>query len=370
MEVGLLAALWTGCAGLVAIAVPVLLVWAADARSGSGAAAALRTAGQVWLLAQGTGVEVPGGTLDLTPLGLLAVPLLLRLHAAGHGAREARVSSVRSAGLLALAVAVPYAVLAAVVAALVGTVQVHPIGWQALTAGFTVGGAGGLAGALRAAKLWPAVAPALPRRLARLGGSAAAALAVVIGGGALVCAGSLVVHLGRARDLAAATHPGAVGGLALLVVGLALVPNAAVWGASWLAGPGFAVGVGTAVGPFGTRLGPVPSLPVLAALPGAVPVWLGGVGLAVPLTAGVLGGLVVVRRLQRPTWLSACREAALVGPVVGVVAGLAGWLSGGAAGGSRLTAVGPSPWQLGLAIGVEVTAAAAATAAVVVRLRP
>ena len=367
---GLLAAVWAACAGLVAVAVPVLLVWAADARSGAGAGAAMRTAGQVWLIAQGTGVEVPGGTLGLTPLGLLAVPLLLLLRAAGHSAREARVSSLRSAGLLALAVAVPYAVLAAVVAAVAATTDVHAVAWQALIAGFAVGGAGGLAGAVRGARLWPAVLAVLPLRVARLVAATAAALAVVVAGGALVTAGSLVVHIGRAGALAAATDPGPVGGLALLVLGLLLVPNAAIWGASWLAGPGFAVGVGTAVGPFGTTLGPVPSLPLLAALPGPVPPWLGGIGLAVPLAAGVLGGLVVVRRLRTPTWLLACREAALVGPAAGAVAGLAGWLSGGPAGGFRLSAVGPSPWQLAVAVGAEVAAGAAVAAAIAVRLRP
>jgi len=140
-----------------------------------------------------------------------------------------------------------------------------------------------------------------------------------------------------------------------------------VWAASWLAGPGFHVGFGTAVGPFATHLGPVPSLPLLAGLPGPVPGWIGVLALALPLAAGVLGGLLVVRHLDHPGYLQACREAALVGPCVGaVVAGLA-WLSGGPAGGARLSDMGPSPWQAGLAVMVELAAGAAAAAAVVVR---
>lgn len=367
VEVGLLAALWAGCAGLVAIAVPVLLVWVADARSGSGAAAALRTAGQAWLVAHGTGLEIPGGTLGLTPLGLLVVPILLLLRAAGHSAREAHVTTLRTAGLLAAAIAVPYGVLAAIVSAMAGTTDVHPIAWQALLGGLVVGGLGGLAGALRAARLGPTVLPALPARAVRLVVATGGALTLVLGAGAVITAGSLLLHLGRARDLAEATAPGKVGGIALLALGLALVPNAAVWGASWLAGPGFAVGVGTAVGPFGTTLGPVPSLPLLAALPGPVPSWVGVIALLVPLSAGALGGLLVVRRLRAPGYVVACREAALVGPCAGVVAALIGWLSAGPAGGSRLTDLGPSPWQLGLALTVEMAAGAAGCAAVVVR---
>jgi hypothetical protein len=91
----------------------------------------------------------------------------------------------------------------------------------------------------------------------------------------------------------------------------------------------------------------------------------------VPLAGGALAGRVVVRRLSAPTWLVACREAAMVGPCAGAVTALAGWLSGGPAGGNRLTDVGPSPWRLGLAVTAEVAVGAAAAAAMSVRrLRP
>jgi hypothetical protein len=92
--------------------------------------------------------------------------------------------------------------------------------------------------------------------------------------------------------------------------------------------------------------------------------------LAVPLGAGVLAGLLVVRRLESPSWVRACREAALTGPCVGAVVALACWLSGGPAGGSRLTDVGPSPWQVGLAAAAEVALGAAAAAGLRARLRP
>jgi hypothetical protein len=371
LEAGLLGALWAVCAGLVAIAVPVLLVWAADARSGSGAGDALCAVGQVWLVAHGAGLEVPGGLLGLTPIGLLALPLALLLRAAGHGARVSRVTTLRQAVVLALSISVPYGVLAAVVSAVAVSGGVHPVAWQALLAGCAVGLVGGFAGAVRAARLWPAVLPSLPDRAARLVPATAIAVAVLLAGGALVAGGSLARHLGRAGDLAAATAPGKVGGVALLLLGLALVPNAAVWGMSWLAGPGFHVGVGTAVGPYGTVLGPVPSLPLLAALPGPVPPWVGIVGLLVPLLGGALAGVTVVRRLKGRSWVVAGREAALVGPCAGAAVGLLGWLSGGPAGGARLTDVGPTPWLLALTVTVEVGVAAAAAAVVAARrVRP
>jgi hypothetical protein len=46
---------------------------------------------------------------------------------------------------------------------------------------------------------------------------------------------------------------------------------------------------------------------------------------------------------------------------------LLAWLSGGPLGGGRLSEVGPSWWQVGLAVTLEVGVAAAAAAAVVRR---
>jgi len=367
IEAGGVAALWAVAAGLIAVALPVLLVWVADARSGAGAAEAVRTAGQVWLVAHGVALDLPGGVYGLSPLGLLLLPFALLLRAGGHSARECRVVRLREALVLALAVAAPYAVLTAVVAGLSRTSAVQPVGWQALLGGFLVGGLGALVGALRAASLWPAVLPALPSRVARLVVATAAATAVLLAAGSLVAGLSLAAHLGRAGDLATGSSPGAVGGLALLVLGLTLVPNAAIWGVAWLTGPGFAVGVGTAVGPFGHSLGAVPALPLLAALPGPVPTWVGLIALLVPVGGGVLAGILVVRRLVAPTWLEAAREAAMVGPCAGVVVAAACWLAGGPAGGARLTDVGPSPWQVGLALTAEVAAGAALTAALLAR---
>src|SRR3982751_2107145 len=123
---GLVAAGWAAGAGLVTIALPVLLAWATDFRSGPGAGDATRTAAQLWLLAHGAWLAVPGGTIGLIPLGLLALPLLL-LHRAGRDAnRTAPVDTLRQSGPLVLAIAAPYALLAAVVAAVGATNAITP----------------------------------------------------------------------------------------------------------------------------------------------------------------------------------------------------------------------------------------------------
>lgn len=363
------AAAWALGAGLVALAVPVLLVWATDSRSGSGAAAAARATGQVWLVAHGPSLHVVGGTFGLTPLGLAALPLALLWRSGRHAARSAGAQTLGPAIRLTVQIAAPYAIGCAVVAAAASTAQVRPAPVQALLCGFLVAVTGAGGGVLREAG---AVRPLLERLHPRIRGLAvgtAAATASLLLGGALLAGTSLAVHASRATSLARSTDPGVVGGLALLVLGLLLVPNLAVWGASWLAGPGFAVGVGTSIGPFAGSLGPVPALPVLAGLPAtAPPSWLGVLALVVPLLAGAAAGAVVVRRLA-VGWVRAAGEAALLGPCAGAAFAVLAAASGGPVGGARLAAVGPSPWQVGLAVALEVAVGAAATVALLVHRR-
>jgi hypothetical protein len=370
--VGLTAALRAAGLGLLAVVLPVLLVWAADSRSGVDAAEALRSGGRIWLLAHGASLELSDGRVALTPLGLLLLPVWLVAGAATSAARASVPATVRAGVLLALWTAVPYGVIAALVAAVSTSPTAHVALVQALLAGLLVGTAGGLLGALRPSRLWRAAWHLLPARGRRLLRGALGATVVLVGAGAMLVAGSLAIHGARAAELAAASDPGAAGGAGLLLTGLALTPNAVVWGLSWWSGAGFAVGVGTVVSPFAHALGPVPAFPLLAALPGAgLPQWVGGAALAVPMLAGALAGRLVLADLEvqrdeeRLEPLGPGRtalEAAAVGPVCGaLVAGLA-WLSGGAVGGARLAEVGPSPWRVGLAVAVAVSVGALAAA--------
>ena len=353
---GLRAALVAAALGLLAVVVPVLVLWAVDDRAGAGAVEALRTAGQLWLVAHGVTLEVPGGAYGLTPLGLLLLPgwLLLRAgRASGPGAVWRRAASVAG----------PYAGVGATVALLSGTGAVttslaSAVGWPLLLA----------AGAV----IVGGTSRPTPDGLLRLDRPVLAATAVLVGAGALLVGASLAVHLPRAAELAGSSGPGVLGGLGLLLAGLALVPNAVLWGSSWLAGPGFAVGAGTAVGPFGHELGPVPALPLLAALPGGpVPGWVGALALAVPITAGLLAGVLVHRARPDASAVRTAVDAAVVGLLPGALWTVLAWASGGPAGGERLTQVGPGPWSVGLALALSVGAGAVAGASLLrYRARP
>jgi hypothetical protein len=174
------------------------------------------------------------------------------------------------------------------------------------------------------------------------------------------------VHLTDVVGLYESVGAGIAGGLALTALQIVLLPTVVVWAASWLTGAGFALGAGSSVGPLGTFVGPLPSVPLLGALPHHA----GAVGLAallVPVLAGFGCGYAARRRADGASPL-----------VVGLVAGLgAGLLLGalaaaasGAAGPGRLAAVGPEPLRVALLATAEIGLPALLGAAVVRRRPP
>ena len=194
-------------------------------------------------------------------------------------------------------------------------------------------------------------------------------LAVLTGAGAILAGASLAASMSGFRSVDAALAPGLVGGVLLLLAQIAFVPNAVVWSICYTLGPGFAFGTGTVVAPTGSALGPLPMLPMLAALPGgahsAVPGWVSMLMLSVPYLAGVFGGLLTARAAPTPAvelaplWGFAC------GVATGIALGLLAAFAGGPLGSGRLTAVGPSGWQAGVVSVLEVGVAAAVTVGLV-----
>lgn len=361
---GVPAALWSALAGLVVLAVPVLLVWAADGRSGADAVEAVRTAGQAWSLAHGAALRVPGGALGVVPLGLSALLVLLLARAGRHAVEVHPVRSLRAGARLVAALALPYAVVVSVVAAASATTDVGPAPVQALVGGLLLGTAGAALGVGRGARLGPAIWARVPERAQRVLPGASAAVLALLGAGALLVGCALALDLPSAAALSSSLAPGPVGGLGLAVLGLVLVPTAAVWGAAWLTGTGVSVGAGTTVAPLAAQLGPVPALPLLAALPaGELPVWAGALVLAVPLGAGALAGWLVQRRG------GGLLDAALTGPAAGAALGLLGLLAGGPAGGGRLAHVGPTAWAFALSTAAAVSAGAVLLVLVCDRVR-
>jgi hypothetical protein len=210
--VGLTAALRAAGLGLLAVVLPVLLVWAADSRSGVDAAEALRSGGRIWLLAHGASLELSDGRVALTPLGLLLLPLWLVAGAATSAARASVPTTVRAGPAAGALDRCP--VRRRGRAGGDGVDQPHGTRPAGAGAGRRAARGGGRRAARRAAavRLWRAAWHLLPARGRRLLRGALGATAVLVGAGALLVAGSLAMHGERAAELAAASDPGAAGG--------------------------------------------------------------------------------------------------------------------------------------------------------------
>ena len=176
---------------------------------------------------------------------------------------------------------------------------------------------------------------------------------------AVVVAVAMVANYATITSLYETLHAGALGGAAITVIELALLPNVIIWTVSWLVGPGFAVGVGSSVGPGATVLGTLPGLPLVGALPHGSPA-IGWLGVLVPVVVGAAGGWITARRLPAETTILGRTATGLgVGVLAGLAIGAAAWLSAGAIGPGRLAQVGPDPLLTGAFAALEIGVPAA-----------
>lgn len=356
--------------GLGCVAVLVIVLWISSPYPDSGPAGALHVAAGLWLLAHGTdlirydtlsGVPAPVG---ITPLLLLGLPILLMRRAArlatddGDGAAG---GEVLSAGTVFAAVLCGYLAVGAgaTVYAARGPVPADPLSaaWHVPLVAVVSAAAGVWAARGRPGVRWPSWVPrgvrrgfARPRYALALRAGSAGAL-VLVGGGALLLAASLAWHGAEVQTSFLSLTGVWSGRFAVLLVALALVPNAAVWGAAYALGPGFAVGTGATATPLGFAGSPaMPGFPLLAGLPpegpGSPLTWAVG---AVPVAAGLLVGWFAVRRAREVSYGETALTAALGGVVCGLLLGGLAAMAGGPMGSRELADFGPVWWATGAA---------------------
>lgn len=357
---------------LLAVMVLVLVGWATSADSQASATSAVAAGFLVWLVAQGASVEIPGGTFSLMPMGLTALPVTLLWLATRRVVRQTRVRDVRGSVALVSAIAATYAVLSVLVGVLV---RIGDLRVPLVPAFFAVGGlaaAVATASTLHASGRWALVWHRFPALLRRTFPGALGALATLVGGGALLTGVALLRDWSQASALVSGLDPG-LGGAVLLALGcLAALPNAVAFAVAFATGPGFAVGAGTSVTMNGAQLGAVPAVPLLAALPSGSSAGAGALAAVVPVAAGIVAALLVRRQTAVPKvdvpegYVGDLRAAATVGGMTGAALAAFVALSAGSAGPGRLSDVGPVWWLVGPAAAVEV---AVVTALVLALLR-
>ncbi|MFC9890613.1 cell division protein PerM [Streptomyces pilosus] len=406
LAAGLLGGALAAGLGLAAFTVLVMLLWVSSPYPDSGPGGALHTAAALWLLAHGAELVragTPSGDpapLGLSPLLLLTLPVWLLHRAArdaadGDAGDEAPLVPGRTAlaGVVLgyLAVGTPtacYAAGGALRPEWTWTVVCVPL-VAVLAAGTGVWSAYGrpsgplervlgrvLPRGARHLVLGPDGRPGVAAR------AAAAGAAVLAGGGALLLAVSLAWHGDETRGAFLRLTEGWSGWLAVLLLCVTLVPNAAVWAAAYALGPGFLLGDGTPVTPLVSAPAPLlPPFPLLAAVPdaGAGTPWNWAAG-TVPLAAGAVAGWYVGRgatisgRAPAPVWPAGrtAGAAALAGALCAMALSVLAALAGGPLGGAALSRFGPVWWQVGAAtlVWIGVTATATSLAVRAWRARP
>ncbi|HEY6795207.1 MAG TPA: DUF6350 family protein, partial [Kineosporiaceae bacterium] len=381
------AALRATAGGLVPVAAPVVVAWVLGAGGQATWSQAVRLALGLWLLAQHTGLVVSGGHVGLVPLGLALVPFASTWFAGRWLARtmDPRGDRIAAGATRAAPAMLPwrcllgftgaYCLLATLVSVAAGMPGLRPISAQAALGAAVVAFLGGGAGAAVYRFRGPRAAvrealrrvPDVARPWIR---PALAAQTVHVAGGAAVVAALVAGHVEGVTQLHRALAPGVVGGAVLTLGEVMLVPNLVVWASAALAGPGFAIGAGTSVTVTSSQLGPLPAVPVLAALPppGSLPPTAAAL-LAVPVLGGVVGG-VVVCRAGAGTLRARLGTATGAGLLCGITSSVLAWLSGGPAGPGRLAVTGPDPLLTGAAAAAEVTVGAVLTVLAVAGVPP
>ncbi|RZT81021.1 hypothetical protein EV382_4291 [Micromonospora violae] len=343
----------------------------------------LRTALAGWLLGHRVPIQTESGPLGLAPLALTVLALWRLTRAGVHvsraiGARDTR--SPRRALLAAGAVGIAYALLGVLAAVLVGSGGPEVSLTRAGATFAVVGALAALVGAVRITAVTRLIVTRLPGAVRDGVRTGLVAGLLLLGAGAGAAGLAVATGGGDAADMIGAYRTGVAGQAGITLISVAYAPNAAVWSASYLLGPGFAVGTDTAVRTSEVSVGALPAVPLLAGLPRGPVDGFGTLLLAVPVLAGMVAGWLLARRVARlagperagperaaPRWADLLAPAALAGPVAGMVLGAAAAVSSGPLGAGRLAQVGPVSWQVG-AVAAGVIAAGALLGAAATRV--
>lgn len=355
-----------------------------------------------YLALTGIPADAASFVLSLAPLGFAA---FTAIFAARSGVRAARagawITGVVTGSVVMTAIAAGIGVTARNAPA---TVQM----WQAVLFPALIYAIACLAGALVAA--WregdagmidrmhdrvdalPGQWGAVPGLVAR---GSAVALVGLIGVGAAGVLTGLVLRGGEVIALFETGNVDALGATVITLGQLAYLPTLIMWAIAFVAGPGFGIGIGTAVSPAGTQLGVVPAVPVLGIVPETTSPWLLALAIVPVIIGGAAGwavrgrialpkddvdaaaavpahpaliGLIPERdaapeprphkKAARPTTLVVV-VALGIAVVTGAFAALGAFLASGSLGPGRLAEVGPAGGPVALAVGAEVLVGAA-----------
>jgi hypothetical protein len=352
-----LAAAWTGLAaafvGAVVAIVAVAICWLPASGTGGKASSAIHAGLLTFLAGLHGGITIDGTHATFVPLGLTLAIATLAWRAGsalGDAADEAAeetgtVDRGRLVGIGAVQLAT-FALTCGITSAFapLGTSSTKPT-----TTAFAAMVLWLLTGSLayaRSTALWTDIERRRPGWLVPAVRLGMAGIAVYVAAGALLTAGSLALHWSAVSTLSRLVG-GGWSGVPILLLGILTAPNAAVAGAGYLSGAGFAVGGHTVVRLWSTAHGALPAFPLLGAVPNspANPMtWL--MAVATPVTAGAC---IAVLARRAPSPREQWRNVGAGIAATAVFAALAAAVAGGGIGNAGLAAIGVSSWQFAVA---------------------
>lgn len=275
--------------GYLAIAALLALVTGIASNAQFTTTGVLNAALPSWLAAYQVPVEIFGLELGILPLLPTVGVAVLTAKAAARAAGRLELRRPGQAGVVIGVVASAHALAGLVVAGLVVDAQVTADPLAALYHPALVAVLAATVGVARPCGLLTAITQRADA--AAVAGLRVGMLAVVLlltAGGAVLTFG-LLTSIATARDLFPMGAGNAVG---MLLLSIGYLPNAMVAATSFIAGPGFSLGTVT-VAPLEFHGGPLPGVPLLAAMPEAQAAWWPAL-FVLPLTVGIIVG----RRLR------------------------------------------------------------------------
>jgi len=367
----------TGLVSLLVVLVPTVLGWMLDPRPGASLAEPVGAAASLWLLVQGAHLGSGAIVVAFVPLVLGALAVWGASRGAGRALDTADVEDEFVADLVPRSVALVagrwwlgYAVAVALASALTLAGSL-PLRWLSLVVPLVVVPLLALALAGRrlardaeilGARFDVFVAPESARRA---WGPAVRGLGLLLGLALLLVVVAIVLRWGSVSSLQGEADAGFLGGVLLVGVQFAALPNLALWVVSLLAGPGFSVVDGAHTSLAGSTSGLMPLVPVFGAMPepGAYP-WPLRLLVIVPVLIGAYVGRRSLAGVARLSSLRTKASVALIAcAMVAVAVGILDGLGGGSLGAYRLSDMGASALWLTLVLVLELAVGALAVVA-------
>jgi len=337
---------------MVCLALGVIGWFGTDAGAHGTPRDGLRTGALGWLMAHGSGVSVQGARVTVLPLGLTLICVWVTWRLAqrvgesvsGHGPDADAIVDGERDWTVPAAVALfgaGYVVVSVLTGVLASTPTTTPSNGRAvafsLLLTLVVAGPAIAIGSGRAA-IWTALLPPSVLATAAVAGRI---LRWFLVASALLVIGSLLVHAGSAANVLSRLHLGTGEAALFLLANAVVLPNAVLCGGSYLLGPGFTVGTGTLVSPTLVSIGPLPAVPLLAALPdNGTGSWTMGF-LAAPFLISFAATAYTLRRQPTTAWDEGALRGCVGGAVAGLVFAVLALAAGGAAGPGRMRDVAP-----------------------------